>query len=837
MVKQVSKLKSKILFIFISVLFSQEIYLNKIEIEGLYTATDNQIFRNTGLYPSENFIDNNYNGQYDSGEDFDDNNFNNKFDKGTIISNENMQVDFERFSSAIKSLWRLKVFSDVQIFIIDTYANSINLKIVVEESPIINEIKFKGCDKIKESNLLDKINLTTMQRISYDDIYKAKNIIFKEYSSKNFHNVDITYELKDTENEYSKDLLFTINEGNKYKIKEIKFNGNNNFSKSALLKSFNNIKERKWYKFWQGNFNQTEFEEDIKVLEAFYKNKGYRDIQITSNKVEFLDYNIIISIDIDESDLSYFNDFNFIGNTKFSNDELLESLHLVKEDKYSEDEFMMSVGNLRSKYMDEGYFFVQMDYEIIPDEDNNLNISFNITENEKTKIRKIFISGNNKTYDNVIRREMKIYPGDVFNYKDIYNSLNSIFLLNYFENVIPEILTVKDSEDQVDIDLEVIEKETGRANFSMGYNEVHGLTGGGGFDFSNFRGKGQMMSVSYNRGLQNQNQFGSTSSSNSNNNSDFQSFSFSFREPRIYDTDNSIGFSLSHSEQGRGSSNLLKYDIISDRGSVLFGRRFNWPDYYFRGSWTLSIRNTKYIGDLSTLLEDFDESIVVEDALESGHASKMGISLTQMITRDSRNHPQFPTSGSKFQWLSTFSGGIFGGEENYHKQVFDFDWFSELETNVALYQNFKFGALVELDDNQFIPYSARFILGGSGLPYGEMLRGYPDNGIGPKINSGYYYSYDGGKVLVKYSTELRYQFSDSPTIYGLIFGEAGNVWEDFDSVDIFNLKRSLGIGFRIYMPMLGMLGYDVGYGFDSIYEDTNTPSGWEHHLIFGMPMN
>ena len=163
-------------------------------------------------------------------------------------------------------------------------------------------------------------------------------------------------------------------------------------------------------------------------------------------------------------------------------------MNLDKADKYSQDEFVIAVGNLRSKYMDEGYFFMQMDYEIVPDDNNNIDINFNITENEKTKIRKIFISGNNKTYDNVIRREMKIYPGDVFNYKNIYDSLNSIFLLNYFENVIPEILTVKDSEDQVDIDLQVIEKETGRANFSMGYNEVQGFTGGGGFEFINFMG-------------------------------------------------------------------------------------------------------------------------------------------------------------------------------------------------------------------------------------------------------------------------------------------------------------------------------------------------------------
>ena len=154
-----------------------------------------------------------------------------------------------------------------------------------------------------------------------------------------------------------------------------------------------------------------------------------------------------------------------------------------------------------------------------------------------------------------------------------------------------------------------------------------------------------------------------------------------------------------------------------------------------------------------------------------------------------------------------------------------------------MFQNLKFGALVELDDNQFIPYSARFVMGGTGIPYGEMLRGYVDNGIGPKrINDGYLSS-DGGKIMLKYSMELRYKFSDSPTIYGLVFAEAGNIWKDFDSTDIFNLKRSMGLGVRIFMPMLGMLGYDIGYGFDSIYDNGDSSSRWEHHLIFGMPMN
>ena len=836
MVIWISKYNRIFILFFLSFLMSDDIYLSKIEIEGIVTATKNQIYRNIGLYPSESFDDINKNGIYDIDEKYVDENFNNNFDKGSLISNKNSQIDFERFSLAIKSLLRLKVFSDVQFFVIGYYDNFVDIKIVVQEFPVLKEVNFSGCNKIKESTLLEKINLLTMQRLSNDDIMKAKNIIIGEYKSKNYHNIIVDYELQETDDLYSKSILFKIIEGNKLKIKKINFIGNDNYSKSKLLKNFSNTSEYKWYKFWKGKYIEEDFNEDIKKIETFYKDNGYRDMQVANNKVEIYNHGIEIDIYLNENEISYYDDFSFDGNIIFNDNELLNDLGFSKYQVFSKIEFDIGLSNLRSKYLDEGYFFIQMDYEIIPDLENNLKVNFFITENEKTKIRKISISGNNKTYENVIRREMKIYPGDIFSYNKIYDSLNSIFLLNYFENVVPDISTINNSDNKVDIKLSVIEKETGRANFSMGYNEVQGLTGGGGFEFINFMGKGQMLSVNYSKGLQNQLQNQSITSNSSNYN-DYESFSFSFREPRLFDTPNSIGFSISHSEQGQSSNSLLKYDTTSDRISAMFGRRFEWPDYFFKGNWSLSIRNTDYRGLLSELSDDFDESIIIEESSTSGYASRIGIAISQIISRDSRNRPEFPTEGSKFLWSSTFSGSLLGGNESYHKQVFSFDWYSPVYNEIVMFQNFKFGALLELDDNQFIPYSARFVMGGTGIPYGEMLRGYVDNGIGPKKISSGYLSSDGGKIMVKYSMELRYKFSDSPTIYGLIFGDAGNVWEDFESVDIFNLKRAVGIGVRIHMPMLGMLGYDVGYGFDSIYDDSDSPSGWEHHLLFGMPMN
>ena len=466
----------------------------------------------------------------------------------------------------------------------------------------------------------------------------------------------------------------------------------------------------------------------------------------------------------------------------------------------------------------------------MPLESDLIDVYFDINENSQTKVRKIIISGNSKTNDNVIRRELKIFPGDIFSMKKLRESYGEVVRLNYFNSIDPQISTVNNLSDKIDINFVVSEKETGRANFSMGYNEQYGLTGGGGFEFINFRGMGQVLSIDYTRGIQQQG--GYSPSPSSSNNSDYESFSFSFREPSIKNTPISIVTSISHSEQGKNDNTYLKYDIVSDRLSLSLGRKFNLFNYLLRAGWTMSYRETKYYGEEDILLENFSENIIKNSGNQS-YASRVGISITQRFSRDSRDFPDFPTKGTSISWSTTFSGDVLGGNENYHKNLLDFKWFTSLKQNknFVQYQDFTLGVTKEIGENEYLPYSARFRMGGDGMPSGEMLRGYKNNSIYG------YESSSGGKIMFKYSTELRYLLSNNPTAYVFVFGEAGNVWPDFNDFDLFNLKRSLGFGFRIYMPMLGILGYDYGYGFDSIDENTDEPIGWQGHIIFGMPLN
>ena len=208
----------------------------------------------------------------------------------------------------------------------------------------------------------------------------------------------------------------------------------------------------------------------------------------------------------------------------------------------------------------------------------------------------------------------------------------------------------------------------------------------------------------------------------------------------------------------------------------------------------------------------------------------------QTISRDSRNHPEFPSMGSVFTWSSTYSGGILGGDEDYHKHELDFDFYSPLYKKLVTRHNLMMGVLKAIpssdSERSVIPPSAKFFMGGSGIPYGEMLRGYDDNSVGPMG----VYSPLGGNIILKYTLELRMPLSENPTVYMLAFGEVGNVWNNFNNVDPFQLKRSTGIGIRMFMPMLGMIGFDMGDGFDdTIIDGDSKPQGWNYHILFGMP--
>jgi len=747
-----------------------------------------------------------------------------KYTSGLLEGKEIIPGDF---GQSVKKLWRTELFSDIQIFLEKETVDGIFIKIVVEENPILGEIKFEGNKKKKQSDFDEELDLTSGQRIQPYLINNCVEKIKEIYSEDGYLRVEVDTELLETERENVKDLTFHIKENKKVKIKEIRFIGNKVFSNFKLRRKLKETKVQRWYLFWRSTFDNDKYEEDKIALGKFYRNHGYKDFRIISDSFDYVDEGkrMVITIEVSEGHQYQFRNFTWEGNTLYSDDALMDRLNLERGDIYNEEDFNISLYEwVQGLYMDKGYIYSQITPQFIPvrkntmlnpDAVDSLDVHFVVVENHQVSVRDINISGNTKTRENVIRREFKILPGDIFNRELLMRSVREVMILNYFSNVVPDVLPVE--KDKVDLLIEVEEKSSDRANASIGFTGEYGITGGASLEFNNFLGRGQQLVFSFEEGTQ-------YSVYTSGKAAKHRRISISFTDPMINDTPNLIGFSMFYYLRGKSP---YYYSIPLDRevygGAIRFGRRFKWPDNFFRGTWMIQGTKKLYTGSE----EDLEQYV-------GGYEKTLGISVTQFIKRDSRNHPEFPSKGSVMNWTSSLSGGILGGNENFHKHVLKCDWYTPTFWKFVLYSSLQMGAIKEIktgrEEISIIPVDEKFFMGGSGIPYGNMLRGYVDNTVGP---------YDGGPlggtVLLKCSAEFRFPFSENPTVYGLAFAEMGNVWNGFDGVDPFDLKRSAGIGIRMFMPMLGMLGFDYGYGFDDIPATEQSPEGWNFHILFGMP--
>ena len=781
---------------------SQEFMLKDVKVEGNVVSTANTIIFTSGLR------------------------------KGVKISSA-------EFPRAIKRLWQLGLFDDVQIKYDEEAGNEISITIVVLESNIVGDVKYNGNKKIKDSKFKEELELNTGQRIKpnmlHETIKKIKNL----YAEKGYLKVDIKVDLINSKmkqnifdgkaKNITKDVVFTITENEKIKLRNIYFNGNEAYSDLRLRTLMKDTKQQRWYYFWRTAFDKEKLELDKEKIIEFYHNKGHRDFSILSDSIiydgksKYLD----IMLNVDEGPKYKYRDFTWEGQSLYSEETLSRALGLTKGDNYSGESFSRAVyDRMQGLYMDKGYIYSRIDPEITPVGNDSLDVHFVIAENHKVYIRNISIKGNDRTRENVIRRIMRIYPGDVFNKERLLRTHREIMMLNYFSNVVPDVVPVDD--DQVDIEVTVEEKSSGQANMNMGFSQAYGVTGGGGFSLPNFRGRGQHLALSFEVGAANYNQtyFGSSYKPQKR-----ERASISFTDPMVNDTNNLLSGSLFYSFSGSSSMNYAPLDMITKGGSFRWGRRFKWPDDYFRGSWSFTAHQRIYEADTYEQLQLYT----------GGLSETVGVSIAQSISRDSRDHPEFPTIGSLMAISSSLSGGPLGGNEDFHKHVLNLEWFTPTVWKFVLMSSVKIGGIKTLpsDDGErsIVPFNERFIMGGSGMVYGNPLRGYEDNRVGPLTSSGGPF---GGNALIKITSEFRVPFSENPVVYGMLFAEMGNVWIESHLQEKFNLarigpldlKRSAGVGIRFFMPMIGKLGFDFGYGFDDINGDGKA-EGWKSSITIG----
>ncbi len=728
-----------------------------------------------------------------------------------------MEANQENFSDAVKQLWSLGLFSDVKIFSDRESPEGVFLIISVEEYPRLDKVVLEGNKKIKTDEIDEALGLHPGQALTPFIVYESQRIIQKLYYADGYLLAEIVPSTFEGNKENARGVKFTIKENKKVSIGEIKFTGNTQLSDRKLKKKMDKIKEERWWKFWADTeYSIENLRADERIIEEFMHSLGYRDAEILGDSLYYSKdlKKMFFRIDLYEGEKYKYGQISVTGNTIFESEDILRALGISRGDQYNSEKLMEAIElGVRSPYMDKGYLYCQINPIEMPVAADTVSLTLEITEMNPVHIRHINIVGNDKTKENVIRRELRIFPGDLFSRTALMRSQREVMILNYFGNVIPDVIPYDD--DEIDLVFEVEEKNTGTATASAGYSERDGFIGTVGLQFPNFRGNGQQVTFNFQRAYS------------------YEALSISFVEPWLFNTPNLLGISLFDQDRSQGTSSSYfstsssystPYDVHTTGGSITFGRRFQWPDNYFRGRWTFRGAIDRY--DLDKI---YYQSVF--DRVNPAHLEQTsGISINQTISRDSRNAPEFPTNGSVLTLNSVYSGKALGGNESFFKQKASLEWYTPVWKDKLTLRNYFEGGILEqleTDSTHIVPYDEYFFMGGAGLIYGSALRGYAERSVGTLEGDAYF----GGMASFKYTLEMRFLLSPNPMMYLIGFAEAGNVWDNFNSSNLFDLKRSIGFGGRVIMPPLGMLGIDIGWGFDQDPVPTwKTP---EYHFIFG----
>lgn len=722
-----------------------------------------------------------------------------------------LEITGEDLQQAVRNLWSLQIFSDIKIYVTNQTSQGLDLLIRVDEYPRLNEVNINGNKKLSDKDVEKEISTFRSMVVTPHKISTMRRNLLKKYQDEGY--LLATVEM-DTVNAGAQrvDLVININEGKEVQVRKIRFHDNEYLETDDLRGAMSEIKEKRWWR--SADFNPKKYEEDKQKIIQYCKENGFRDAEIVRDSISYNEdrSDLFIDIWIREGNKYYYGDISFTGNDIFEEEVLLAALDISRGDIYDQKKYDEGIRDrLQKLYYNQGYLFANIQPIEKPVGEDTLDVQFNITEGHVVRVKEVQITGNTKTNEKVLRREFKIHPGDVFNSAKLERSIRDLTILNYFAFVNPDVRLLANDDKNVNLVISVEEKSTDMANMSAGYSQRDGMIGSLGLTFNNFSlrhpfsgGDGQRLVFDW--------QFGRI----------YRSISISFTEPWLFDTPTLGGFSIFDTRSGGG---FYPWDRNDRGGTLRLGRRFYWPDNYFRGDWIFRYAQTK-------ITNIRDPELLARYTLYGTQGSTVQVSLTQIFSRDSRNNPEFPTFGSVHSISTELSGGIFGGDQDFLKSIFLAEWYIPLPFGLVLYSHNKYGVLESISSNSVILFGEFFYIGGSGLGFAEGLRGYDDGQVGPLTTNK---RPIGGKSMVKNTLELRFQIAPNPTIFGLLFAEGGNAWENVGETNPFDLRRSAGVGFRLFMPMIGIIGIDFGYGFDgekNIYGQRER-GGWKVHFQFG----
>jgi outer membrane protein insertion porin family len=825
----------------------------------------------------------------------------------------------DNFSKAISNLWKQNLVSDVQIYFTNLVGNKLSVEINITDRPTLANFKFKGIGKSEADDITTKLGLSKnrLTRVTENLKSSSINVIKKFYIDKGFRNVDVKVNETEASSPNSVNIVFVINKNGKVKINQIYFAGNESVGDLKLKKQMKGTKEKSRFTFFpsvgqnvfdsaksnklsfneylrtngylipsktkelldpyfkfslnSAKFNEKKYQEDKLHILDYYNSLGFRDAVIVEDTTYNDKGNLDVAIKLNEGHRYYFGNITWKGNTKYSDSLLSLFLGIKKGDIYNAETLNKKLGkipsaeggDISSLYEDDGYLFFRIDPVETAVYNDTIDHEIRIVEGPQATIGRVDITGNDKTKDYVIRRELRTIPGEKFSRADIIRTQRELSQLGYFnpEKINPGIVPNVDN-GTVDITWGLEEKSSDQLELSAGFGGGIGLTGTLGVTFNNFSiynifnkkawqplpsGDGQKLSLRA-----------------QSNGKQFRSYNFSFTEPWLggkkrnsftisyYDTK----YANAYNPSGFYDRTYADSSFIKTTGfSVSLGKQLKWPDDYFSLIYQLNYEQYK--------LRNYN----IFPGLTNGTSNNVSIKIT--LARNSAGpNPIFPTSGSNFilstQLTPPYS--FFRSTDYYknqlqadqyklvefHKERFTAEWYVPIgqgrgpdkNKQFILKAAAKFGFLGRYTNKTITSPFERFQLGDAGLSnnYGLLgydiisHRGYPvydnsDPKINPDINSASNFF----TIFNKYTLELRYPFSTSAssTIYGEAFYEAANGWYSFKDYNPFKLRRSVGVGMRFFLPMFGLLGFDYGIGLDRINSTTGLKGAGKFTFMLG----
>ena len=778
------------------------------------------------------------------------------FNEQTVITytglkeGQKIRIPGEQISAIISKLWKLDLFSDINFYLINVQDGEASIQIDIKELPTLSEFKITGLKKSKIETIVSETELKKGKKITENFIKTTKNYIVNKYKKDGFLNTKVSINILPDSSEvnFSK-MLIKVDLGERVKINQINFTGNEITKSSKLKKKMKKTKTKLFGRFWKkSKFIEKEYKEDLTSILDFYKEKGYRDARIITDSVITDNNNITINIDLQEGNKYYFGDISFLGNSVYSDAQLSRALGLFKGDTYNgvllkkriSDNTKPDGEDLSNLYQNNGYLFSNINPVEVSVENDTINFEIRVVEGKPAYFNKITVVGNTRTNDHVIYRELRTKPGNIYSKSQIVRTVRELGQMGFFdpEQISPDFKNVDPNAGTVDIEYGLVEKGASQVELQGGY-------GGGGFigtlglSFNNFSVRGLKDKSAYKPLPMGDGQSLSLRLQTSRT---FNTYSFSFTEPWFGGKKpQSLSFSVYSSKQfqlDRRTFDVDKNRSLGIRGaSIGLAKRLTWPSDYFTLSQTFSYQSFN--------LDDY-QFRVGTDILSDGDLNNLAYNIS--LSRNSAGPSLiFPTSGSTFSMSAkaTIPYSLFNNTDyqslepaerfkwlEYYKLLFKGKWFNGFTDKLVLMANAEMGYLGFYNNELGSTPFERFFGGGDGISQFQLdgresigLRGYENNRLS---------SIEGGTIYNKFQLELRYSITDKPSasIYTIGFLEAGNSYDNFTTFNPFNLKRSAGLGIRIFMPAFGLLGIDFAHGFDPL-PGSNIKSGWQTHFIIG----